>query len=45
MLWFKSSVFNDVYEVNINMFFINLNNIKLYIPLNLLILNPNYKNK
>jgi hypothetical protein len=26
-------------------FFINLNNIKLYIPLNLLILNPNYKNK
>jgi hypothetical protein len=39
----KVNIFNNVYEININIFFKNLNNIKLGIPLNSI--TSNFDNK
>jgi hypothetical protein len=40
---FKIDVFNSVYEVNIDTSFKKLNNVKSCTPLNVLILNFDYK--
>jgi hypothetical protein len=42
-LRFKVDASNGVYEINVGMSFKNLNNTKLFIPLNASTLNNNYK--